>query len=83
MMCAENRISMSTGINEIFRGNVKTTKKEINANSNKTGGQRFDKRHISEDKCKAFECSEESDISTAEFSLNEPPACSWANDSAY
>lgn len=65
MMCAENRISRNTDTNEIFRKNVKTTKKEINENSNKTGVQRLDKRHISEDKFKAFECSEESDISTA------------------
>ena len=62
MMCAENRISRNTDTNEIFRKNVKTTKTE---NSNKTGVQRLDKRHISEDKFKAFECSEESDISTA------------------
>ena len=74
---------MNTGTNEIFRGNIKTTKKEINENSNKTGVQRLDKRHISEDKFKAFECREETDLSTAEFSLNEPPACNRADDSAY
>ena len=79
-MCAENRMSMNTDTNEIFRKNVKTTRTE---NSNKTGVQKLDKRHISEDKFKAFECSEESDLSTAEFSLNEPPACSRADGSAY
>ena len=35
----------------------------------------MDKRHISEDRFKAYECNEETDLSTAEFSLNEPPAC--------
>ena len=37
---------------------------------NKTGEQRLDKRHISKDRFKAYMCNEESDLSTAEFSLN-------------
>ena len=76
-MCAENRMSMNTDTNEIMRKNVKME------NSNKTGVQRLDKRHISEDKFKAFECNEETDLSTAEFSLNEPPACNRDDGSAY
>ena len=58
-MCAENRMSMNTDTNEIFRKTVRTTKTE---NSNKTGVQRLDKRHISEDKFKAFKCSEETNL---------------------
>ena len=83
MICAEKRVSMNTDTNEIFRENIKTTKEESNENSNKTGLQRLDKRHIIEYKFKAYEYSEESDLSTAEFSLNEPPACSRADGSAY
>ena len=83
MICAEKRVSMNTDTNEIFRENIKTTKEESNENSSKTGLQRLDKRHISEDKFKAYERSEESDLSTTEFSLNEPPACSRADGSAY
>ena len=58
-MCAENRMSMNTDTNEIKRKNVKME------NSNKTGVQRLDKRHINEDKFKAFECNEEMYLSTA------------------
>ena len=81
MMC--DKVGMDTDTNEIFRKNVKTTRKENGENSNITGLQRIDKRHVSEDKFKAFECSEESDLSTVEFSLNQPPACSRADGSAY
>ena len=65
MICAENKIIMNTNTNSIWGEKNKTTKKELNESSNKTGVQRLDKRHISEDKFKAFKCSEESDISTA------------------
>ena len=78
MMCAENKISMNTGTNEIVR-----EKENIESRNNRTEKQRIDKRHINEDKFKAFECDEEADLSTAEFSLNEPLACRRADGSAY
>ena len=85
MMCAENNdIGMNTGTNEIVRTNTKAIRREATENhSNETGTQRIDNRHVSEDKFRAFECNEESDLSTAEFSLNEPPACKRADGSAY
>ena len=76
-MCAEDRTNMDVNTNEILRKNVQME------SFNKTGVQRIDKRHISEDKFKAYECNEETDLSTAEFSLNEPPACNRDDGSAY
>ena len=73
-MCAENNIGMNTGTNEIVRTTA-IRREATESQSNKTGTQRIEKRHVSEDKFKAFECNEESDLSTVEFSLNEPPAC--------
>ena len=40
-------------------------------------------RHISKDTFRAFKCNEQSDLSTAEFSLNEPPPCRRSDGSAY
>ena len=37
--------------------------------------QRLDRRHIDEGSFKAFMCNEEEDVSTADFSLNDPPRC--------
>ena len=75
-MCAENNIGMNTGTNEIVRTNTKAIRRETTeSHSNKTGTQRIDKGYVSEDKFRVFECNEESDLSTVEFSLNEPPAC--------
>ena len=84
-MCAEdNDISMNADTNEIVRMNTKEIRREATENHrNETGTQRIDKRHVSEDKFRAFECNEESDLSTAEFSLNEPPACKRSDGSAY
>ena len=64
--------------NEIVR--TTAIRREATENrSNKIRTQRIDKRHISENKFRAFECNEEADLSTAEFSLNEPPACKRAD----
>ena len=70
MMCAENNIRKNTATNKIVR-----IKENTESRKNGTITQRTNKRHISEDKFKAFECDEEADLSTAEFSLNEPLAC--------
>ena len=70
--------------NEIRRTNtnaLRRTDTKIYANSNET--QRIEKRHISKNTFRAFECNEQSDLSTAEFSLNEPPACRRSDGSAY
>ena len=61
---------MNTATNEIVR-----RKENAESQNNGTKTKRIDKRHISEDNFKAFECDEEADLSTAEFSLNEPLAC--------
>ena len=85
MMCAEaNDISMNADTNEIVRTNTKAirradTGKHINENET----QRIERWHVSENTFKAFECNEESDLSTAEFSLNEAPACRRSDGSAY
>ena len=63
MMCAENNIRMNTATIEIVR-----RKENTESQTNGTKTQRIDKRHISEDKFKAFECDVEADLSTAEFS---------------
>ena len=73
-MCAENKTTMNIETNKILR--------KIE-HYNKTGEQRLDKRHISKDRFKAYICNEESDLSTAEFSLNEPPTCNRDDGSAY
>ena len=62
-MCAENKTTMNINTNEILRKDVKVE------HYNKTGEQRLDKRHISKDRFKAYMSNEESDLSTAEFSL--------------
>ena len=85
MMCGEAKdISLNADTNEIVRTNTKAirmadTEKHIKLNKT----QRIEKRHVSENTFKAFECNEESDLSTAEFSLNEPPACRRSDGSAY
>ena len=76
-MCAENKTTMNIETNNILR---KDTKIE---HYNKTGEQRLDKRHISEAGFKAYMCNGESDLSTAEFSLNEAPTCNRDDGSAY
>ena len=77
-MCAEKKPNMNTDANEILRKDIKVE------NHNNTGGiQRIDKRHINEDIFKAYQCNEEMDLSTAEFSLNEPPTCNRDDGSAY
>ena len=76
-MCAENKTTMNINTNKILRKDVKVE------HYNKMGEQRMDKRHISEDRFKAYECNEESDLFTAEFSLNEPPTCNRDDGSAY
>ena len=76
-MCTENSTNMNIDTNAILRKNFQME------SFNKTGVQRIDKRHISEDKFKAYECNEETDLSTAEFSLKEPPACNRDDGSAY
>ena len=78
MMCAENNIRMNTVTNEIVR-----RKDNTESRNNGTKTQIIDKRHISEDKFKAYVCDEKADLSTAEFSLNEPPACQRSDGSAY
>ena len=83
MMYAEGSDkSMNADNNEIVR--AKAIRRETTKNhTNDTGKQRIDKRHVSEETFRAFECNEESDLSTAEFSLNEPPACKRSDGSAY
>ena len=76
-MCAENKTTMNIDTNEILRKDVKVE------NHNNTGVQRMDKRHISEDIFKAYQCNEEMDLSIAEFSLNEPSTCNRDDGSAY
>ena len=76
-MCAENKMTMNIETNKILRKDAKIE------NYNKTGEQRLDKRHISEDRFKAYMCNEESDLSTAEFSLNKTPTCNRDDGSAY
>ena len=76
-MCAENKTTMNIKTNNILRKDTKI------GHYNKTGEQRLDKRHISEAGFKAYMCNEESDLSTAEFSLNEPPTCNRDDGSAY
>ena len=85
MMCAEaNDISTNAVTNEIVRTNAKVIRRSATGNdANENETQRMDKRHVSENTFKAFECNEESDLSTAEFSLNEPPACRRSDGSAY
>ena len=43
----------------------------------------MDRRNISEAGLKAYMCNEESDFSTAEFLLNEPPTCNRDDGSVY
>ena len=76
-MCAENKTTINIETNKILRKDAKIE------HYNKTGEQRLDKRHIDEDRFKAYMCNEESDLSTAEFSLNEPPTCNRDDGSAY
>ena len=75
-LCAENKTTHAE-TNKIHRGNVKTE------HHNRTEEQRLDKRHIDEDSFKAYMCNEGSDLSTAEFSLNDPPNCNREDGSAY
>ena len=85
MMSAEdNDISMNADTNEIVRMNTKAIKRETTGkHTNEIGTQRIDKRHVREDTFRPLKCNEESDLSTAEFSLNEPPACKRSDGSAY
>ena len=53
MMCAENNIGMNTGTNEIVRTTA-IRREATESQSNKTGTQRIEKRHVSKDKFKAF-----------------------------
>ena len=76
-MCAEKKPTMNIDTNEILRKDIKVE------NHNNTGVQRIDKGHINEDIFKANKCNEEIDLSTAEFSLNEPPTCNRDDGSAY
>ena len=84
-MCAEdNDISMNADTNEIVRTNTKAIRWAATGNhTNETGTQRIDKRHVSENTFRVFECNEESDLSTAEFSLNKQQACKRSDGSAY
>ena len=79
-ICADCRIRKNTDTNEILREGVTAKKSSDNNNS---GTQRLGKRHLGDDSFKAFECREEDDLSTAEFSLNEPPPCNKEDGSAY
>ena len=75
-LCAENKTTHAE-TNKIHRGNVKTE------HQNRTEEQRQDKRHIDEDSFKAYMCNEDSDLSTAKFSLNDTPNCNREDISAY
>ena len=74
MMCAEdNDIRMNADTNKIVRTNINAIRRTANGkHTNEKETQRIGKRHVSENTFKAFECNEESDLSAAEFSLNEP-----------
>ena len=75
-LCAENKTTY-VETNKIRRGNIKPE------HQNRSEEQRLDKRHIDEGSFKAYMCDEESDVSTAEFSLIEPPSCNREDGSAY
>ena len=70
MMCAEdNDISMNTDTIKIARTNTKVIRREATEkHTNKNETQRIDKKHVSENTFKAFECNEESDLSSRIFS---------------
>ena len=72
---AENKTYVRT--NKIHKGNIKPL------HHNRSEEQRLDKRHIDDGTFKAFRCNEEADVSTAEFSLNDPPRCNREDGSAY
>ena len=72
---AENKTYVRT--NNIHKENIKPL------HHNRFEEQRLDKRHIDDGTFKAFMCNEEADVSTAEFSLNDPPRCSREDGSAY
>ena len=73
---AENETKF-TETNKISKGDVKTK------HQYRSEEQRLDKRHIDEGSFKAFMCNEEEDVSTADFSLNDPPRCNREDGSAY
>ena len=63
--------------NKIHKGNIKPS------HQNRSEEKRLDKRDINEETFKAFMCNEEDEVSTAEFSLNDPPRCNREDGSAY
>ena len=67
-LCAENRTKY-VETNKIRKGNIKPE------HQNRSEEQGLDKRHLDEGSFKAFMCNEETDVSTVEFSLNDPPRC--------
>ena len=63
--------------NKIHKGNIKSLHR------NTSNEQRINRRQIDDESFKAYKCNEEEDVSTAEFSLNNPPECNREDGSAY